>query len=299
MKEASEKDKNNFIKKIANNSNIKKLCTDPMGLLGSFLICLIVFIAICAPFLAPYDPNHIDVINKLSSPTSDHLFGTDHLGRDTLSRLIYGTRQALMVALPSIILALIIGLILGIISGYSTRAVNNTLLVIFDIFKSFPSMIFAITILALLGPSTINLVIVITITSIPDYARLVRSMTLKIKENEYVMAAKAVGTSKMKIMYKHILPNVIGPVFIQASMSVPVVITFVAGLNFLGLGSPPPTPSWGAILKTGYLYARTSPWMVIFGGLFLIMATLGFTLFSETIRDILDPKLGREIAQNQ
>jgi len=270
-------------------STFYKIISEPFGFIGFGLVIILAVIAIFAPIIAPYNPNEIDVINKLESPSSEHILGTDHLGRDTLSRLIYGSRIVLVVSVLTISFGILLALIFGVIAGYSSMMVGNAMLVFFDIIKSFPALLFAITVLALTGPSMVNLIIIIGITRFPAYARLIRAQTLRIRKKEYVMAANAIGASKMSVMYKHILPNVVGPIFIQAAMDIPVVITFEAALSFLGLGTPPPTPSWGTILKIGYSYIRTCPYMVIFGGVALILATLGFTLFGEALRDNLDP----------
>ncbi len=276
------------------NSNFKKVFSDPLGLLGFLLILFLILVAIFAPYIAPYSPSDIDIANRLASPSNDHWFGTDNLGRDVFSRLVYGARIALTVPILTISFGITIAIILGLIAGYSSERVGNILLIVFDIVKSFPALLFAMTIIALTGSNLYMLIVIIGITRFPAYARLIRAQTLRIKGKEYVIAAKAIGASVFKIMFKHILPNVIGPIFIQAAMDIPVVITFVAALSFLGLGVPPPTPSWGTIIKTGYSFIRIAPWMVIFGGIVLIWATLGFTLFGEALRDNLDPRLSRQ-----
>jgi len=277
-----------------NDSNFKKIFKDPLGLMGFLLILSLILVAIFAPIIAPYSPSDIDISNRLNSPSSNHWFGTDNLGRDVFSRLVYGSRIALTVPILTISFGIILAIILGLIAGYSSERVGNSFLILFDIIKSFPALLFAMTIIALTGSNLFVLIIIIGITRFPAYARLIRAQTLRVKGKEYVIAAKAIGASVFKIMYKHILPNVIGPIFIQAAMDIPVVITFVAALSFLGLGVPPPTPSWGTIIKTGYSFIRIAPWMVIFGGLVLIWATLGFTLFGEALRDNLDPRLNRQ-----
>ena len=286
---------NNIIKWYK-QSDFRRIFRDKFGLLGFLLIVFLIFVAIFAPYIAPYGINEIDVSNKLAAPSANNIFGTDHLGRDTFSRIIMGSRIVLLVSISTTGFGVIVALILGVISGYASERIGNLLLIFFDIIKSFPALLFAITILALTGPSTLNLILIIGFTRFPAYARLIRAQTLRVREKEYVLAASAVGASSAKIMYKHILPNVIGPVFIQAAMDIPVVITFEAVLSFLGLGTPPPSPSWGRILKLGYSYIRSSPWLVIFGGLALIIATLGFTLFGEALRDNFDPKLKKNIS---
>lgn len=276
------------------NSNLKKVFTEPLGLLGFLLILFLILIAIFASHIAPFAPSDIDIANRLAGPSSKHLFGTDNLGRDVFSRLVFGSRIALTVPILTISFGIILAIFFGLIAGYSSERVGNIFLIIFDIIKSFPALLFAMTIIALSGSNLFILIIIIGITRFPAYARLIRAQTLRVKGKEYVFAAKAIGASVFKIMFKHILPNVIGPIFIQAAMDIPVVITFVAALSFLGLGVPPPTPSWGTMIKTGYSFIRIAPWMVIFGGIALVWATLGFTLFGEALRDNLDPRLNRQ-----
>jgi len=292
-----DKKSNSFNKLIfyIKNSRIKRVFTDPLGLLGFLLIFSLLLIAIFAPYITTYSPSDIDIANRLTPPSSNHYFGTDNLGRDVFSRLIFGSRIALTVPLLTISFGIILAIVFGLIAGYSSERIGNIFLIIFDIIKSFPALLFAMTIIALTGSNLFILIIIIGITRFPAYARLIRAQTLRVKNKEYVIAARAIGASVLKIMFKHILPNVIGPIFIQAAMDIPVVITFVAALSFLGLGVPPPTPSWGTMIKTGYSFIRISPWMVIFGGIALIWATLGFTLFGEALRDNLDPRLNRTI----
>lgn len=286
-------EKSIFRIKQALRTFFRRIFSEPLGLAGFILVALIILIAILAPLLAPHDPFEIDPLNRLTGPSRDYLLGTDNLGRDTLSRLIYGARIALLVSLSAISFGVVLALFFGITAGYSSQTIENLLLIFFDIIKSFPALLLAITIIALTGPSLFMLIMIIGVTRFPAYARLIRAQTLRVRDREYVLAAEALGCSRFLIMFRHILPNVVGSVFIQAAMDIPVVITFEAGLSFLGLGVPPPTPSWGAILRTGYRYIRTSPSMVIYGGLVLIFATLGFTLFGEALRDALDPKLRR------
>lgn len=275
-------------------SKFKRVITNPAGFIGSLLVLLILLAALFAPFVAPRDPLEINVMNRFEGPGRTFRLGTDDIGRDLLSRIIYGSRIALSVAIPAIIFGVVIGLILGITAGYSSEKVDSSLIVFFDILRSMPALIFAIVILTMLGPSIYVLPVIMGVTRVPIYGRLIRASTLRVKYNEYVVASQALGGSKARTMFKHILPNVAAPLFIQAAMDIPVMITFEAGLSFLGLGVPPPAPSWGHILRTGYLNVRHAPHIVIYGGLALIIATLGFTLLGETLRDVFDPRLQRK-----
>lgn len=275
-------------------SKFKKLVTKPAGFIGAVLVLLIIISAIFAPFIAPRDPLEINVISRFESPGSDFFLGTDDMGRDLFSRLIYGSRIALRVAIPAIIFGLILGLALGMIAGYGSELMDSIIIIFFDILRSMPAIIFAIVILTMLKPNLYILPVIMGITRVPIYGRLIRASTLRIRMNEYVVASQSLGSSTARTMVKHILPNVIAPLFIQAAMDIPIMITFEAGLSFLGLGVPPPSPSWGHILRTGYLNIRQAPHIVIYGGLALIIATLGFTLLGETLRDVFDPKLQRK-----
>ena len=281
-------------KRKKRKSKLKKIMSRPSGLIGSVMVILILLAAIFAPFIAPRDPLQINVMNRFEGPGREFRLGTDDIGRDLLSRIIYGSRIALSVAIPAIIFGVVLGLILGITAGYSSEIVDSSLIVFFDILRSMPALIFAIVVLTMLGPSIYILPIIMGVTRVPIYGRLIRASTLRIRNNEYVVASQALGGSKARTMFKHILPNVAAPLFIQAAMDIPVMITFEAGLSFLGLGVPPPAPSWGHILRTGYLNVRHAPHIVIYGGLALIIATLGFTLLGETLRDVFDPRLQRK-----
>lgn len=261
------------------------------GLFGFVLVALVVLTAILAPWVAPYPPEAINVFDRLGAPSGEHWLGTDQLGRDTLSRLIHGARIALMVAIPAVLLGMTVGMLLGLMAGYYGGLVDNILLTFFDIIRSFPALLFAIAIIALTGPSLTMVVVIMGVTRFPTYARLIRAQVLKVREEEFVMAARALGSPAPRIMRKELLPNVVAPLLIQAAMDVPIVITFEAGLSFVGLGVPPPTPSWGSILREGYAYVRATPWLVTFGSAALVIATLGFTFFAEALRDSLDVRL--------
>lgn len=274
---------------------IKKLLAEPLAIAGVVIIIFILLVAIFAPFIATHDPQSTFPANRLQPPSRDNWMGTDNLGRDTFSRVVFGTRIALLVSLLAISFATLLGLTFGIISGFAGGKIDSAFLIFFDIIKSFPALLLAITIIAITGPSLPMLIIIIGITRFPAYSRLVRAQTLRVKGHDYILAAKALGVSVPRIMIKHLLPNVLGPVFIQAAMDIPIVITFEAGLSFLGLGVPPPTPSWGSILRTGYSFLRIAPYMVIYGGAVLMLTTLGFTLMGETLRDFLDPKLRKVV----
>jgi len=270
---------------------LRALLADPFTCVALFLVTGFLVTAIFAPWLAPYSPVKIDVLHKLQPPSAEHWFGTDHLGRDLLSRVIYGARTALTIAMVSVAIAGAIGLMLGLIAGYGPRWLDAILVLSFDSLNSLPMIMFALAIITVLGAGTGTLIIVIAATSFPSYARLIRAQTLALKNSDYILAERLIDASAARIIFVHLLPNVVGPLIILLSMDIPVVIMVEAGLSFLGLGVRPPTPSWGSILYDGYTSIRSAPFMVIFGGLPLVLATLGFTFLGEGLRDYLDPRL--------
>ena len=274
---------------------LKRVLREPLGALGLILVVFVIVSAVGADLFAPYDPNKIDIRAKLQPPSTEHLLGTDQLGRDIFSRVLVGGQIALKVSLISIGLALVIGLTLGLIAGYGPRWLDNLLMLLFDSVRSFPTVMFALAVVTLFGPSLTTVMIVVVITQIPIYGRMVRSQTLALKNAEFILAERAMGAGFFRIIGMHILPNVVGPLLILASMDIPFVITIEAGLSFLGMGVRPPTPSWGTILNDGYSYIYNTPWPVIAGGVPVILTTLGFTFLGESLRDAFDPKLRKEI----
>ena len=264
---------------------------NPMGVLGFTLVLIIIISAIFAPLFATHNPFTMDIANRLAGPSFDNFLGTDQLGRDTYTRVLYGGRVALQVAAIGVSVSLIVGLTLGMIAGYGPLWLDNILLLLFDAIRSFPTIVLALAAVALLGPSLSLVMTIVIITSIPGYARLARTSTLSIKNTEFILAEQSLGASMKRVLAVHIMPNVIGPLLILAAMDVPVVVTIEAGLSFLGLGVQPPTASWGTILNEGYLIIRTTPWIVIAGGIPLILTTLGFTFLGESLRDVFDPRL--------
>jgi peptide/nickel transport system permease protein len=270
---------------------LRRLRSDPLGLLGLALVLLVVFCGVFADWIAPYRPNDINVRDKYMPPGAVHLMGTDNLGHDVFSRVIKGSQIALFVGVTSIAIAQMIGLTLGLVAGYAPRWLDNILLLIFDSIYSFPTVILGLTVMTLLGPSLPTLMFVVVVIQTPGYARLVRTATLVKKSSEYILAERSLGAGPIRILARHILPNIIGPLFILGSMDIPSVITLEAGLTYLGMGIPPPTPSWGRILSEGYSQIRDAPWIVVAGGIPLIITTLGFTFLGEALRDLIDPRL--------
>lgn len=268
----------------------RALLGDPMGLAGLVIVVTFVAMALLAPWTAPYDPIALDVKAKFLSPSAAHWAGTDHLGRDLLSRIIWGARLALGIAITSVGIAGAIGLVLGLIAGYGPRWLDSVLVLVFDSLSSLPMIFFALAVITVLGPGTTTLILVIVLVSFPAYARLIRTQTLTLSGADYILAERTMGAGPGRIIFRHLLPNVAGPLVILICMDVPVVIMLEAGLSYLNLGVKPPSPSWGNILAEGYTSLRQAPHVVIVAGIPLVLATLGFTFLGEGLRDVLDPR---------
>jgi peptide/nickel transport system permease protein len=274
---------------------IKRISSDPLGLLGLCLVTLMVVSALGASIFAPYDPVQLNIMERLQGPSAKHLLGTDQLGRDLFSRVLFGGQVALKVAFLSIGSALIVGIILGLIAGYGPVWLDNSIMLLFDTIRSVPTIMLALVTVAFVGASLTTLIFVIAASSIPTYGRIVRTQTLTIKSKDFVKAEILMGASVLRILSIHLLPNILGPLLILASMDIPSIIALEAGLSFLGMGVKPPTPSWGSILNDGFALIRNTPWPIIAGSIPLVLATLGFTFLGESLRDLLDPKLRKLI----
>ena len=274
---------------------IKKISSDPLGLIGLCLVTLMVISALGAPIFAPYDPIQLNIMERLQGPSAKHLLGTDQLGRDLFSRVLFGGQVALKVAFLSIGSALIVGIVLGLIAGYGPAWLDNSIMLLFDTIRSVPTIMLALVTVAFVGASLTTLIFVIAASSIPSYGRIVRTQTLTIKSKDFVKAEMLMGASLPRILSIHLLPNILGPLLILASMDIPSIIALEAGLSFLGMGVKPPTPSWGSILNDGFALIRNTPWPIIAGSIPLVLATLGFTFLGESLRDLLDPKLRKSL----
>ena len=272
---------------------IRRFLHEPLGLLGLALVALLLFTGIFADFIVPFEPNKMNIPDRMQAFSLTHLAGTDQMGRDIFSRIIKGSQIALIVGVSSIAISLVVGLALGMLAGYGPRWLDNALLLLFDTIYSFPTVMLALTVVTLLGASLKTIMLVVVVATTPVYARLVRTQTLSLKSSEFILAERSLGAGPIRVMLRHLLPNVVGPLLIIASMDIPSVITLEAGLSFLGLGVPPPAASWGRTLNEGYNLIREAPWMVVAAGIPLILTTLGFTFLGECLRDMLDPKLRR------
>lgn len=270
---------------------LRRVLREPLGAAGLALVVLMLGGAAFADLLAAFDPVRISPRDRFLPPSAERLLGTDQLGRDLFARVLHGGRIALFVALLSTAASLALGIVLGLLAGYGPRWLDNLLILLFDSIKSFPTVMLALAMVTLSGPSLTAVIVVVVLVNTPGYARIIRTQTLALKSAEFVEAAQCMGAGMARTLRVHVLPNVIGPLLILASMDIPVVIAIEAGMSFLGLGVRPPTPSWGAILNDGFSAIRDTPWIAVAGGLPIILATLGFTFLGETLRDVFDPRL--------
>src|SRR4030042_2662311 len=258
---------------------------------GMTMILVIFFIAGTASFLAPYDPGKTDVSLKLKPPSSQYYLGTDQLGRDVFSRMLYGSRISLSVGFVAVAISIIIGILVGALAGYYGRWIDSFLMRFVDIMLCFPSFFLILTVVALLGPSLFNIMVVIGITSWMGTSRFVRGEFLSLRERDFVQAAKALGVKDHRIIFRHILPNGLAPVFVTATLDVATAVLVEAGLSFLGFGVQPPAPSWGNILTEGRTYIFDAWWLTLFPGFAILITVLSFNLSGEGLRDALDPRL--------
>jgi peptide/nickel transport system permease protein len=258
---------------------------------GFALILLLLVLAIIGPWVAPYNPIIPEPLNRLQGPSEKHLFGTDSLGRDIFSRVIYGSRISIIIGLIAVSISLLPGSILGLLSGYYGRKVDEPIMRLMDIMLAFPAILLAIFITAILGPSLLNTMIAVGIVYIPHYARIVRSSVLALKEQLFVQAVTSLGGSNLRIIALHILPNTLPPIIVYATLGMGTAVLQAAALGFLGLGAQPPTPEWGAMLSEGRQYIQLAPHVAGFPGVAIFILVLGFNLFGDGLRDILDPSL--------
>jgi peptide/nickel transport system permease protein len=262
---------------------------------GLILTVFLVLAALAAPLLAPYDPNVQDTARRLEAPSNQHLLGLDDLGRDVLSRMIFGARVSLRVGFSVVLLASITGVTLGAISGYFGGAVDVLVMRLCDILLAFPGILLAIALVAVLGPSLNNVILALAVIGWVGYARLVRGQVLKVREMEYVTAAKALGAKSPRVIIRHVLPNVINPVIVMATLGLAGAILSEAALSFLGLGVQPPTPSWGAMLTSGRRYLGLANHLAIWPGVAIMLAVMGLNFLGDGLIDALDPKYRKEM----
>jgi len=269
----------------------RALKQNKMAFAGLFVIAALVVLALIGPWIAPYNPLIPDPIHRLQTPSWTHPFGTDSLGRDILSRIIYGSRISLIIGLIAVSISLIPGTILGLLAGFYGKRVDEPIMRLMDILLAFPAILLAIFITAILGPNLLNTMIAVGIVYIPHYARIVRSTVLSLKEQLFVQAIRSLGGSNLRIIVRHILPNTLPPIIVYATLGMGTAVLQAAALGFLGLGAQPPLPEWGTMLSEGRQYIQNAPHVAAFPGLFIFILVLGFNLFGDGLRDILDPSL--------
>ncbi|MGX7196850.1 ABC transporter permease [Enterococcus olivae] len=261
------------------------------AMFGLFFIVLLVLVAIFADFIAPYGMREQNLSNALQSPNGTHWLGTDDLGRDVLSRLIYGTRVSLTVGVSAVIVALVVGGILGILSGYYKGWIDTLIMRFCDILLSIPSILLAIAIVASLGASLQNMIVAIGLANIPIFARIVRAGVISVKEKQFIEAGDALGANDARIIFKHIIPNIMSPVIVQSSMGIATAILSAVGLGFIGLGLEASVAEWGTMLNFGRGYIRTHPYLTLYPGLVIMFTILSFNLLGDGLRDAIDPKM--------
>ncbi len=263
-----------------------------LGWIGVIVVALALILALFAPLIATYDPLKPDFASLHAQPSAHHWLGTDQLGRDTFSRVVYGSRISLRVGFIAILIAVGIGLPLGLIAGYNTGWIDNLVIMrLMDAMMAFPPLILAMVIAVALGPSVNNALIAIGVTYSPGFARLVRGTVLSVREEPYIEAARTLGASPARIISAHVLPNLISPVIVLASLAIAGAVLAEAGLSFLGVGAQPPTPAWGSMLSTGRLYIETNMWESVAPGVAIMLLVMGFNFIGDSVRDALDPRL--------
>jgi len=272
---------------------LRRLAANRFALAGAAVVCLLFLLSLLAPYLTPYEPDAIDAYRVLTPPSYEHMLGTDELGRDVLTRLLYGARISLKVGFVAVGIAVAVGTLLGLVAGYYGGWIDMVLMRFVDIMLCFPTFFLILAVIAMLEPSIWYIMAVIGLTGWMGVARLVRAAVLSLREREFVMAARALGASDFRIIFRHILPNSLSPVLVSATLGVAGAILTESALSFLGIGVQPPTPSWGNILTSGKDYIEFAWWLSLFPGLSILITVLSYNLVGEGIRDALDPRLNR------
>lgn len=269
----------------------KRLRKNKLAIVGLAILVILTFVSVFAPYIAPYDPDEGDVLRTFAKPDKDHWLGTDEVGRDVFSRIIHGSRISLKVGFLAVGISMVMGIIFGCVSGYYGGIVDAVIMRIMDMIMAFPSILLAIVFMSVLGKGIENAILAISIVSIPGFSRIVRGSVMSVKENDYIQSARAIGCNNFKIMFVHILPNVLSPIIINASMSISGAILQTAALGFLGLGVKPPTAEWGSMLASGKNYIFNAPHVLTFPGIAISITVLSFNLLGDGLRDALDPRL--------
>ena len=273
---------------------IRRATSNPTTTAGAIITLAIVAAALLAPLLAPYDPTEQDIMARLQGPSAEFLLGTDQFGRDILSRLMWGARISLTVSLGAIAVAIVIGGVIGMVSGYIGGSFDLVVMQAMDVLLSFPSLILGLIVVALLGPDLVNLVIAISLTAIAPFARIARAPTLVLKERAFIEAGHALGYSHSRIIFRHILPNILSELLVMGSLWMATAVRTEASLSFIGLGVKPPTPTWGGMTRDGFENILDAPWLAIFPGVAILLLVLGLNMVGDGLRDATDPKLRNE-----
>lgn len=270
---------------------VRGILRHKMAMAGLIILIFFIGVAIFAPLLTSYDYKEQVLADRLKPPSSEHWFGTDDLGRDVFTRVVYGARISLWVGFASVIGSIVVGTFLGIIAGYYGKWLDMLISRLFDILLAFPGILLAIAIVAILGPSLFNALVAIAIVNIPTYGRLVRARVLSLKQEEYITAARSIGMKNGSILISHVLPNSLTPIIVQGTLGIGTGILEAAALGFLGMGAQPPSPEWGKMLSDSRQFIQTAPWTLIFPGVSIMLTVLGFNLLGDGLRDVLDPKM--------
>jgi peptide/nickel transport system permease protein len=269
---------------------LRRLGLNPRTAIGGVVLVVILLAAVFADAVSPYPPNRQDLRNRLQPPSAEHWLGTDHFGRDVMSRIVHGGRVSLQVGFISVAIALAIGGFMGVLGGYYGGRLDATFSWFVDVLLALPAFLLALAIVAALGPSLTNVMVAVGVANIPQFARITRSAILSVREMEFVTAAQAVGSRDLRIMFMHVVPNALGPVIVQVTLSLAAAILAAAGLSFLGLGAQPPTAEWGSMLNSARPYIRDAHWAVTFPGLAIMVTVLALNLVGDGLRDALDPR---------
>jgi len=274
------------------NDALKRFFRHPTGVLGMGIVLFLVLVSLLAPIIKPYDATRDRNLRaRLAPPSAERWFGADELGRDQFTRVLHGGRISLRVGLAAVAFAVVTGTILGLLAGYVGGWTDTIIVWSMDILLAFPGILLAIAIVATLGPNLTNALIAISITQVPIYTRIVRSVVLSVRQSEYVQAARSLGSGAPRIVIMHVLPNSMAPLIVQLTLSIGTAILDVAALGFLGLGAQPPAPEWGLLIRDGFTQFLRAPWMSLFPGLAIFLAVVGFNLLGDAVRDVLDPRL--------
>lgn len=275
---------------LVRSRKVREYTQSKTNLVGLGIVLILSVAAVFAPVVAPYDPVTQHLEDRLEPPSTEHLMGTDRLGRDVFSRVLYGARISLQISATVVSITLCIGVTVGAISGYAGGLVDEGLMRFVDLLFAFPGLLFALVIAAILGPSLMNIMIALSVVGWTGYARVIRGEVLSVKENEFIKAAQIMGASRYRIIVRHLIPNVISPIVVLATMKMATIVLATAGLSFLGLGAQPPTPEWGTMLADSRDLLSSAWWVINFPGLSIMLTVLGFNLLGDGLRDVLDPR---------